>query len=401
MIDWFLFEFNDIQELLVIVDNYFNKAISKLFKYRSLYRLHPNTAAIKLIWWNFRYLLSVKSKSSSFKDEKEHIVIELKGGIGDFLFAAKYIEALYRYISVDCVIDIISDDANLNAIKSIFFGKDYINKIYSGRGYKTYDLHISIVRFPIVISYDINRLNSQTIQYIQMLEKFYSDNLDIVENDYLGRCWSKIMGHTRENMADIGDVLHMSDFDFELKLESDEDEVLNKYGLQKSKFITFQTGSGIHFQHIRVDTRQWPIEFYEELVSFLKKNYPQYKLIQIGRDYQIQCVNVHLDLREKTTIEDFFVILKNAKLHFSQEGGMPIIRHYLLGGKSVVLFGPTDKDFYGFSENINVSANVCHSCEWLNSMWYQNCMLTGDYSLCMKKLTPQIVIKVIEQENLL
>lgn len=381
---------------------YFTKIENRLAKYKLRYQQHPKKAAIKFIWWNLCYLFSVRKYKFSFTDDKQHIAIVFAGGIGDYVISAKYVEALVRYLSNNCIIDIFCEECDIVALQAIFYGKKYVNNILSKKAKYKYDLHIRIVRFPVVLSYIEKRLDEKTIQYVHKLEKFYRENPLIVSNDYMGRCWSLLKRQRRENQADVDNILDMSQSEFKINLPNNEDIVLSKYGLDKQKFITIQTGAGIHFQHIKNETRQWPIEYYCELINILKNEYPQYKIVQLGVEYQSLCSNIDLDLRGKTAVSELFVLLKNAKLHISQEGGMPIIRHFVKGGKSIVLFGPTDEKFFGFSENINISARSCNACcEWLTKDWMEKCPQTEKGNAeCMRCLAVNLVAKNIEKELL-
>lgn len=381
---------------------FFDKAENKLAKYKACLWEHPKIAAMKFIWWNLKYLCSIEFKRISFNDNKQHIGITIAGGIGDYFFAAKYTEALSKYLSKNCVIDVLSEERDLMTIKTIFHGKGCINEVLPEKVEHAYDLHIRLIRFPVIVSYNKSRLDSRTLQYVAKLEEFYGQNSLTISNDYMGRCWSDFMGRKRENQADIENILNMSEMDFAVDLSADEEMVLRKFGLEKFKFITIQTGAGAHFQHIKNETRQWPIEYYCELVKILKNEYPQYKIVQLGVEYQSLCSDIDLDLRGKTEISELFVLLKNAKLHISQEGGMPIIRHFVKGGKSVVLFGPTDEKFFGFEENINISARPCNTCcEWLTKDWMKKCIKTGGCAECIQILTPELVMNEINKLGVL
>ena len=113
---------------------------------------------------------------------------------------------------------------------------------------------------------------------------------------------------------------------------------------------------------------------------------------------QNKCQNIDIDLRGQTTIEELFVLLKYAKLHISQEGGMPIIRHFVKGGMSIVLFGPTDERFFGFEENVNLHARTCpFACEWLTNDWMRRCLKSNGLSECMKNITVDSVMENIRK----
>lgn len=377
---------------------YYDYLNAKINKYQRLYGDNYKKVALKLVYWNLKFCCRLPLSLQNFSDNMQHILIIMSGGLGDFCFTAKYIEALHRYLGNNTIFDIQVPKEDFYFLEYILKEKTYIQHILIDLPQKQYDAEIYIVRFPVVLSYIKKRLDEKTIQYVYKLEKFYRENPLIVSNDYIGRCWSLLKGQRRENQADVDNILNMSQSEFKINLPNNEDIVLSKYGLDKQKFITIQTGAGVHFQHIKNETRQWPIEYYYELVNILKNEYPQYKIVQLGVEYQSLCSNIDLDLRGKTAVPELFVLLKNAKLHISQEGGMPIIRHFVKGGKSIVLFGPTDENFFGFSENINISARPCNNCcEWVTNDWMNRCIKTGSSADCMNNLTAETVMNEIKK----
>ncbi|MDY4689271.1 MAG: hypothetical protein SPC24_01715 [Alphaproteobacteria bacterium] len=377
---------------------YFAKIENRLAKYKSRYQQHPKKVALKLIWWNLCYLFSICKHKISFNDDKQHIAIVFAGGVGDYIYAAKYVEALTKYLSNDCVVDVLCPECDIPTIQAIFYDKKYINKVLSQEIKTEYDLHIRLVRFPVILSYVEKRLDAKTLEYVHKLENFHRENPLIIFNDYMGRCWSLLKGRVREDQADIDDILNMKQLKFEINIPANEKQILNKFGLEKQKFITLQTGSGVHFQDVTNEVRQWPVENYGKLAQSLKKSYPQYKIIQLGAVRQNKCQNLDIDLRGQTTIEELFVLLKYAKLHISQEGGMPIIRHFVQGGMSIVLFGPTDERFFGFEENVNLNARTCPvCCEWLTNDWMKKCLKSNGMSECMKNITVDSVMENIRK----
>ena len=97
-------------------------------------------------------------------------------------------------------------------------------------------------------------------------------------------------------------------------------------------------------------------------------------------------------------MDDLLGLLQSAKLHISQEGGIPILRHVLKGGPSVVLFGPTDEKFFGYEENINITARTCpHPCEWLTKDWMKKCLRTNYQQPCMQDIKPKDVLSQIKR----
>ncbi|MFQ6778252.1 MAG: glycosyltransferase family 9 protein, partial [Alphaproteobacteria bacterium] len=169
--------------------------------------------------------------------------------------------------------------------------------------------------------------------------------------------------------------------------------VLKKFDLETDKYITFQTGCG---KRTNGNIRNWSIENYNKLVQLLHKKYPEYKLVQLGIENTDYIDETDLDLRGKTNFNDLLVLLKNAKLHIDIEAGCVHFRHFLCAKPSVVLFGPTNKDFFGYPENMNISANVCSGCEWVHNNWNNFCVKNDSKTaVCMCTITPNMVMKNI------
>ena len=133
----------------------------------------------------------------------------------------------------------------------------------------------------------------------------------------------------------------------------------------------------------------------------LKKCFPEKKVVQLGESKERCCAiqGVDISLVGETDWEDLKVLLKNAWLHIDGECGMVHLRKILHGGASVVLFGPTSIDFYGYDGNINISSDVCpHWCCKLTETAVERCLLSGEESnRCMKTIQPyQVMDRIVE-----
>ena len=387
---------------------YFSRLYDKISAYRTKYHDEGRKVASKLVYWNLKFLLSTFGKranahiKSGFTDNLQHISIRIAGGLGDHIINAKYISSLAEYIGKDTVFYILAETEDIDFLKTIYKDKSYIKQIISNDCETEYDLALYVVRFPKVLSYHKERLSMRTLKYVEQLKKFEIEHYLLLENDFLGRCYSLLKGRKRENQADIGNILQMARQQFLLKAPENSYDTLQKFGLQKNCFITLQTGSGRHFRKISSDVRQWPAEYYAQLAIMLKRKYPRYKIVQLGDGEQQKIANIDIDLRGKTDYSELLILLKEAKLHIAQESGMIFLRHFLQGGVSVVLFGPTDINFFGYTENLNLSASLCDQpCEWIVKNWMEKCVKTGNEAECMRLLVPEKVFNKIYERNLL
>ena len=119
--------------------------------------------------------------------------------------------------------------------------------------------------------------------------------------------------------------------------------------------------------------------------------------MQIGDKKCIALENTDLNLCGQTSFDELLVILNEAKLHIDGDCGMVHLRHFMEAKPSVVLFGPTSKKFYEYSENINISANVCTGCEWVTNDWMNRCIKTDSSADCMNSLTAETVMNEIKK----
>ena len=100
----------------------------------------------------------------------------------------------------------------------------------------------------------------------------------------------------------------------------------------------------------------------------------------------------------KTTFNQVKILLKYASLHVDCEGGYVHLRQWLRGGTSIVLFGPTSSDFYGYENNINIHGTGCSQpCEWLTKDWVTKCPRGFDNPPCMYSISPEMVMNKIRK----
>lgn len=373
--------------------DFFDKLLFKTEKIREKRASHPKQAALSIAWWSAKQVFSPK-EHSAFKDNHVHILVDIRGGLGDMMFSVGYINAISKYFNQKITVLVGND---LAIYKDILLRQPSVDDVITSIKYH-YDIEIKIIHYPFLEYVDSSRIstfaNEKIKSYVNLLTDFYNENIPIFMNDYLGRCFAKINGKKRGGQADIYDAIGIDDTTINFGTLPH-----NPYNFP---YITLQTGGGMHFLDIKNETRQWPLEHYNCLVDLIKKDFPQVKIIQLGDSKQSKINGVDIDLRGQTTIFELFAILKDSKLHIQQEGGLAIVRHFLCGKPSVVLFGPTDDEFYGFEENLNLRADDYDCiCEWLSKNWIKRCCRTGEAAPCMQALSPKFVFGKIRENKLL
>lgn len=382
------------------MQQYLESLLEKIRSLRSRSGMTPRKVILKIIFWNIKYLLRHKNPRSKFKDNTIHIAFIPQAGIGDFTFAAKYIYCLKKTFGENITIDIFADH-HFEAAECFWRGKKHINHLFFSNAPKQniYDCEIAMIRFPLIRYINKKRVEligtEQLKQYLETLSRFQIQNSLLYQSDYLGRCYSLLHGRTRENQADLENMLNMSQItDFHISIPRNDEETMGKFGIKENAYIIIQTGSGKHFRNEN-DIRQWPVKYYEELIEKIRKINPSIPIIQIGEAYHKAIKNTDLNLLGKTSFREMLAILKGALLLISQEGGAVILRHFISRKPSCVIFGPTDKNFIGFDENINLATNTCSGCEWLTNDWYVKCGKNEYGFSCTKLIKPAMIIQKI------
>ena len=383
-----------------------NRLQSKIQKYFSNKGNSRLSITLRFIFFSLKLLFYLRiSYKSKYTDNVCHVLIRPGGGVGDHLFFLKYCYCLKKKFQETIKIDVILHKLD-SYLKYLYEHISFIDFIFENNA-PNHDVYMQLTRFPEIQNIDVERIglvcSKKLIDFWFHIAQFQQEYNNLYLSDFLGKCFSTIYSRTRENQADVYNMLDMSstaDFRFTID-EKVVRDTLSKFKLVANGYVLLQTGSGHFFQNIKNDVRQWPIEYYERLVTLLKRKYSDIKFVQCGESYQNHIKNVDIDLVGKTTLDESFSIIKCAKLLISAEGGYPIIRHFVSRKKSCVLFGPTSQDFFGFNENINISANVCSGCEWITKTWHKNCIISGNQPYCMKNLLPEKVANCIESEHAL
>ncbi|OCG10408.1 hypothetical protein A9G24_10350 [Gilliamella sp. App6-5] len=387
--------------------SYLDELQRKVNKYKNKYFFNNKKIAIKLIWWNLVQLFSLRNKQEKIsKDNFNKIALYFSGGIGDILIGFNYACYLLEYLK-KCNISIDIYVNNAGMVKALDGGADF--NIYSNTSEEShkYLLKIGLVRYPQILEdnivYSKYRKNERLLKLVQVYREFYANNPRFFEYlpfmDGMTNQYSLINGQRRIQQPDIGHILNIScDFKYSPKV-SHEKRILNNLGLEPGSYITINRGVDNQGSVIE-STKLWNVACYNKLVELIKNNFKNFKIIQLGASTE-RCElikNVDINLVGETSLDGLKVLLKNSILHIDSEGGMVHLRKALNGGVSVVIFGPTLSDFYGYVTNINISSKACpFSCEWLNETWSKTCINRTNKHICMESISPYEVFKEVKK----
>lgn len=387
--------------------NYFDTVQNRLDKYKNKYTQHPRKAAIKMALFNLGCSLKKHKKTAtagltrtqlSYPEKFLRIAIAEGGGIGDALFQLTYIKEIRKLFNKPVIIDFYC--RAYQAFQNFPFIDNCFPYDDNQSSKKAYDVYIISRRFYIIDKFDKSKTKKYSPEFYafcvdcqklthQILEKEYHDNLFTQ--------YALLFGKNRLEQANIHNLLtvnrHTPTY---LQWDENEMPVLQKYQLENIPYIT--VCRAVDSKYDNKHPKLWSIEHYNTLIQLLKQRFPDIKIVQIGSNSAFGLLkNVDLNLVGKTTLEQTKIILKYSPLHIDGEGGLVHMKHFL-NGKSVVLFGPTSPDIFGYNENINLHSRVCPvPCEWVTNKWTEKCLRGFSLPPCMKELRPETVFKEVER----
>lgn len=338
------------------------------------------------------------------------IAIRLNGGIGTNLIQINAVNCFFNKTS-DCKKEISiygnsSDEINEALFKRIPCVHEYYNRNLFET--QQYDLALDLRFFFRVVSYkpdvliDYPSVNAYVKKWINfennVLSKTFFEYTPLT--DYNIYTYMIANSKNRFNVADVDNTLQIGDeYSFDLSFDDKvSEEYLSSLELVGKKYITIQRGSNVG-NHVNESPKNWPLEYYNQLTAFIKKKYPEYKIVQIGNasEESTDLNNIDINLVGQTTLEQVMILLKKSNLHIDGEGGMVHLRKAVHGGVSIVLFGPTPVDIFGYKSNYNLRKTTCKMpCASLFDAWQRKCLIFNR-PICMYDLKPKFVMQYVDK----
>jgi hypothetical protein len=166
---------------------------------------------------------------------------------------------------------------------------------------------------------------------------------------------------------------------------------LARLGLAGRRYLTVHNGFDPDFVISRATTTKCYPHF-AGVVSELKLRYPQLLLVQIGGATSTPIAGIDVSLIGRTTIPEAAAVIAGAQLHLDNESGL-VHMAACLGTRSCVLFGPTDADYFGYPQNINLRPGCCGGCWWTTDSWMDQCPRGFATPPCMDSIAPEDVVR--------
>lgn len=342
------------------------------------------------------------SSKFAYESKKMSIAVFVGNGLGDIIIAKKYILEILRLAPTDCLLDLFGKAEFIEAVCSdiqqlhnIFPWNFYENQCHK------YDLAIYATYLMSIDEFSkkrVDAMSSELSTLIQHLEKqllLYglSDRIAQTSNSvHFARCryFSK---NAYTAYTDIGG-LKINDTYVPIPIVEAESSKFDNLELPHKKYITFHYGWGEISSENKKHAKVWLPEYFAKLAELIRSEYPDLCIVQVGGDNEIHLQGIDKALMGYS-LELVKYILKNALLHVDCEGGLVHLATQL-GTRCAVLFGPTPQWYFGYEENINISANVCPPCYYLEDN-FASCIRRLDEPECMKALQPAMVMEKIRE----
>lgn len=400
------------------------------------YSHHHRFTAIKVLCWSVGYLVlgsdprkrhrhdfgveisDTEDLDDEFLEDRSEKIICRKnksncqiafitsGGLGDHLLFANYVYKFWRKYIADnrnIYIDVVFKD-KYGLAENIFCRDRFIRNIFEYDFFtqfsNEYDLVIDMAGFPKIEVVDRAKLRidyTDIFDYVAMCENYK----EYCRSAFRGNAYGmsklcELEGRKLIQRGDINSILGITEeYEYPLFIEEDEATYLKSVGLNSKEFVTIQTGVDVIYD---THVKQWPIENYIELLKLLHEEYPELMIVQVGNAGEVcgEDSDNFKSLVNKTNIEQAKVLMKHSLVHIDIEGGMVHLRHALKGGKSIVLFGPTSIDFFGYSENLNIKSDICNTtCYQMTSCWPEKCP-KYDTNKCMETISANKVFEIFK-----
>lgn len=385
--------------------NFFEKAGHRLAQLRSSNAASPRRAALSFGLWNLKKAISMHlmgdyaATSSKDDDSPLSIAALIRGGIGDAVLSTAFLHALADYAGTPAVIDVYAASCP-DSVRSLCHGHSVFRRIASLKDdiRQEYDIIVDITRmawFPGVNKSKTGRLSPKLLKFIEDCNTFRNKNVLFFtdEGQRLGMDYADTAGSFRECQMDRKNILCLKERSFTILCEKDPQHTRETFGIPES-YITIHRESGNAGED---SLKLWPKAHYHTLMERLKEQYPSMGKVLLGSRKDDNFKNC-IDLRGKTSFPELKAILKGAVLHIGGEGLMPHLRHFLHGGPSIVLFGPTSCRHYGYAENINLSGTLCpEGCEWISPDWQVSCIRGFGSCRSMDEISVSHVMEKVSQ----
>lgn len=329
------------------------------------------------------------------------VAVRIDGGMGDVLLASPLIAALFDELG-RCDIDVFYHHPE--AARFVFNCARFVRAVYPmaqlGAAEQHYDLVIGtlqFIRYAVRDAAKLQRVSPGFAARMPEISQRFARFRGLADRQpSLDGLWGRISVREGRGVLDsigfLGGVAVTRDSEFFLAPDPAAlcilDTRLGGYG---QPFVTLHDG----FDNSTAiapgaATKCWPLEHWRALTGQLKASYPDVLLVQIGAQKSRHIPGVDVDVVDRASLHEAAWLIKHAQLHIDTDSGLVHLAR-ALHTPAVVMFGPTDADYYGHACNSNIAASGCSNCWWSTPDWLSRCPRGLARPECMESITPDAV----------
>lgn len=331
-----------------------------------------------------------------------NVAVRLTGGLGDVLLASPFLEQLHSVLEGPRIAVFYHTPA---VAQFVFGGSRFVHvfgthvDLQKPKGLSGYDLLVHTGHFP---RYQV--LNQRTVNFAP---KAFLDALKlsnhrcaeiaglISHHPKLDGFWGRMQA--KQGKSYLDGVGWLSG----LPVSASSHPVLNldpnaRPKAQPPKYITLHDGfDGRQLPKAGMATKCWPLRNWAALVQELKTTLPDFRIVQLGAGKSRRIPGVDYCLVDSTSLAEAAWFLKEAALHIDTDSGLAHLAR-TLHTPAVVMFGPTNAQYFGHRENSNLLPSLCGDCWWSTPDWLSKCPRGLVEPECMSSISVSSVMQAVQ-----
>jgi ADP-heptose:LPS heptosyltransferase len=339
----------------------------------------------------------------SYLQDSISVALKYGPGLGDAIIKKKFFTELIN-MEPNCSVDIYSPGAGW-AIKAIYSDQQNLNEIIDDGGalyreqQKKYDVAITVDFILKIDGLKTERLKQLSSTFaekmiaLQMnIRKYNLSNIGVMQR-YIHYNRMKYLGLDYYTYLNSTGVFNIDNHHVSIPLDLNYEKLYHQCKIPK-RYITINYGGGVDASSVNNKiAKDWPACHLERFVKLFKNKYTGVSVVQLGAAGTLQIKNVDAYFLGEN-LELVKYILRGSMLHIDKEGGLVHLATQL-GTKCIVCFGPTQVEYFGYDENINIMAGNCHGCHCLYD-GFDVCARGMERPECMWSITPEMVMDKVE-----
>jgi ADP-heptose:LPS heptosyltransferase len=159
-------------------------------------------------------------------------------------------------------------------------------------------------------------------------------------------------------------------------------------------YVTVHHGADTFHVQSGQQTKNWSRASWQVVIAGLRAR--GLTVVQLGTANETPLDGARHDFLGGCTPQQTALLLRGARFHLDSEGGLVHLAR-ATHTPSLVLFGPTPIDFFGYAQNVNLHAGDCHGCWWAVDSWQASCPRGLARAACMEAIEPGVVLAAAEQ----